>query len=103
MKFTEEKLEKAFIDLLNQEGFLYQLGISILRQVDEVLIEADLLNYLLARYAGQNITINEAKSKRTQIGVRPCLLLFWNIFRHKTHNQTGVRHARAGGYTQGVR
>tara|TARA_A100000171_G_scaffold35638_3_gene34225 strand:- start:22666 stop:22770 length:105 start_codon:yes stop_codon:yes gene_type:complete len=27
MKFTEEKLEKAFTELLEQEGFLHYLGI----------------------------------------------------------------------------
>jgi type I restriction enzyme R subunit len=26
MKFTEEKLEKAFTDLLGQEGFFHHLG-----------------------------------------------------------------------------
>jgi len=28
MKFTEEKLEKAFTELLGQEGFPYHLGIT---------------------------------------------------------------------------
>lgn len=39
MKFTEEKLERAFIELLGQEGFFYHLGITITRKLDEVLIE----------------------------------------------------------------
>lgn len=43
MKFTEEKLERAFIELLEQEGFQYHLGNAIVRSVDEVLIEADLI------------------------------------------------------------
>ncbi len=30
MKFTEEKLEKAFTQLLGQEGFPHHLGISFL-------------------------------------------------------------------------
>ena len=42
MKFTEEKLEKAFIELLGQEGFPHHLGNSIARSSDEVLIEEDL-------------------------------------------------------------
>jgi type I restriction enzyme R subunit len=29
MKFTEGKLEKAFIELLGQEGFPHQLGLTI--------------------------------------------------------------------------
>jgi type I restriction enzyme R subunit len=62
MKFTEEKLEKAFTELLGQEGFPHHLGITITRKPDEVLIEEDLKNFLLTQYAGQGITVNEIKS-----------------------------------------
>jgi type I restriction enzyme R subunit len=62
MKFTEEKLEKAFTELLGQEGFPHHLGITITRKPDEVLIEEDLQNFLLTQYAGQSITVNEIKS-----------------------------------------
>ncbi|OYQ48617.1 type I restriction endonuclease subunit R [Flavobacterium aurantiibacter] len=62
MKFTEEKLEKAFIELLEQEGYPHHLGISITRKPEEVLIEEDLQNFLLTQYAGQGITENEVKS-----------------------------------------
>lgn len=31
MKFTEEKLEKAFTELFGQEGFPHHLGITITR------------------------------------------------------------------------
>ncbi|MDO9510446.1 MAG: HsdR family type I site-specific deoxyribonuclease [Bacteroidales bacterium] len=62
MKFTEEKLEKAFTELLGQEGFPHHLGITITRKPDEVLIEEDLQTFLLTQYAGQGITINETKS-----------------------------------------
>ncbi len=62
MKFTEEKLEKAFTELLGQEGFPHHLGITITRKPDEVLIEEDLQNFLLSQYAGQGITVNEIKS-----------------------------------------
>jgi type I restriction enzyme, R subunit len=62
MKFTEEKLEKAFTELLGQEGFPHHLGITISRKPDEVLIEEDLQNFLLTQYAGQGITVNEIKS-----------------------------------------
>ena len=41
MKFTEEKLEAAFTELLGQEGFPHHLGISIARKPEEVLIEED--------------------------------------------------------------
>ena len=62
MKFTEEKLEKAFTELLGQEGFPHHLGITITRKPDEVLIEEDLQKFLLKQYAGQGITVNEIKS-----------------------------------------
>lgn len=62
MKFTEEKLEAAFTELLGQEGFPHHLGISIARKPEEVLIEEDLQNYLLSQYANQGITVNETKS-----------------------------------------
>ncbi len=62
MKFTEEKLEKAFTELLGQEGFPHHLGITITRKPDEVLIEEDLKSFLLNQYADQRITVNEIKS-----------------------------------------
>ena len=62
MKFTEEKLEQAFTELLGLEGFSHHLGITITRKPDEVLIEEDLQNFLLKEYASKGITINETKS-----------------------------------------
>lgn len=62
MKFTEEKLEKAFTELLGKEGFPHHLGITISRKPEEVLIEEDLQNFLLAQYSTHGITPNEIKS-----------------------------------------
>jgi type I restriction enzyme R subunit len=62
MKFTEEKLEKVFAELLGQEGFPHYTGVTITRNPDEVLIEEDLQNFLLSQYANQGITITEIKS-----------------------------------------
>jgi type I restriction enzyme R subunit len=62
MKFTEEKLERAFTELLGQEGFPHHLGISLSRKPDEVLLEEDLQNFLLTQYADQCITLKEIKS-----------------------------------------
>ncbi len=62
MKFTEEKLERAFTELLGQEGFPHHLGITISRKPEDVLIEEDLQTFLLNQYAGQGITVNEIKS-----------------------------------------
>ena len=41
MKFTESQLEQVFIELLEIEGILHQLGQTIVRTLDEVLIKAD--------------------------------------------------------------
>lgn len=62
MKFTEEKLERAFTELLGQEGFPHHLGITIIRKPDEVLIEEDLRSFLLTQYKPQGITNNEVNS-----------------------------------------
>ena len=71
MKFTEEKLEKAFTELLAQEGFTHQHGITITRKPDEVLIEEDLKNFLLKQYEPQGITVNEVKSIILQLKSLP--------------------------------
>jgi type I restriction enzyme R subunit len=59
MKFTEEKLEQAFTELLGNEGFPHQLGITIKRPPDEVLIEEDFQNFLLNQYKEESISVNE--------------------------------------------
>lgn len=76
MKFTEEKLEKAFTELLGQEGFPHHLGITISRKPDEVLIEEDLQNFLLTQYASQGITVNEVKSIILQLKSLPASDLY---------------------------
>lgn len=62
MKFTEAKLEQAFIELLGNEDFPHFLGSTIARTEDEVLIEDDLKNYLLNRYKTEKLTEIEAQS-----------------------------------------
>jgi len=71
MKFTEEKLEKSFPELLGQEWFPHHLGITLSRKPDEVLVEEDLQNFLLSQYASQGITNNEAKSIILQLKSLP--------------------------------
>lgn len=62
MKFTEAKLEQAFIELLGNEDFPHFLGSTITRTEDEVLIEDDLKKYLLNRYKKDKLTVVEAQS-----------------------------------------
>ncbi|NKI27830.1 type I restriction endonuclease subunit R [Arenibacter sp. 6A1] len=62
MKFTEAKLEQAFIELLGNEDFPHFTGNTIARAEDEVLIEDDLKSYLLNRYEKESLTETEAQS-----------------------------------------
>ena len=62
MKFTEEKLEHSFTELLGQEGYPHHIGITLNRKPDEVLLEDDLQRFLLKQYEDQGITANEVKS-----------------------------------------
>jgi type I restriction enzyme R subunit len=71
IKFTEEKLEKAFIDLLEQEGFPHHFGDTIKRSSDEVIIEEDLIKFLLEKYQSKDLTENEAKSIVLQLKKLP--------------------------------
>lgn len=58
-KFTEEKLELAFIELLENQGITYQFGKDIQRAESEVLLEDVLKEYLKSRYKTENITDSE--------------------------------------------
>jgi len=62
MKFTEAKLEQAFIELLENEGYPHHLGNTISRKDDEVLIEEDLKTFLLTQYKKEGLTETEADS-----------------------------------------
>lgn len=59
MKFTESQLEQAFISLLEAQGYPYVPGEEIIRAKEEVLIRADLEEFLKKSYAKERITPNE--------------------------------------------
>jgi type I restriction enzyme R subunit len=75
-KFTEEKLESAFIELLGAEGYPHFLGNTAVRASEEVLIEQDLINFLLLKYQKDILTINEAKSIVLQLKSLPASDLY---------------------------
>jgi len=58
-KFTEEKLELSFIELLKEQGVNYQYGKEIEQEESEVLLKDDLQNYLATRYESDSITESE--------------------------------------------
>jgi type I restriction enzyme R subunit len=76
MKFTEEKLEQAFIEVLGNEGYPHFVGETIARDFDEVIIEKDLIQFLLKKYQQQNLTISEAKSIVLQLKTLPASDLY---------------------------
>lgn len=76
MKFTEEKLEHAFIELLSNEGYPHVYGETIDRDFDEVIIEEDLTLFLLNKYQAQNLTPSEAKSIVLQLKTLPASDLY---------------------------
>jgi type I restriction enzyme R subunit len=71
MKFTEEKLEQAFIELLDLEGYPHHIGNALNRSEEEVIIEEDFLDYLLSRYENQELSKTEAQSILLQLKTLP--------------------------------
>lgn len=62
MKFTEERLEQAIIELLEQESIAHAHGGTIERAPDEVLIKTDLREFLADQYQADDITDGEIAS-----------------------------------------
>ena len=59
MKFNEEKLEQAIIELLDQQGYPHHTGNALKRKPEEVLINTDLRRFLETRYKESDITVSE--------------------------------------------
>jgi len=59
IKFTEEKLELAILELLGNEGFPHIHGGTLERATGDVLLREDLRAYLSRRYAADGITEGE--------------------------------------------
>lgn len=76
MNFTEAKLEKVFVELLEQQGFEHHLGNSINRKPDDVLIEDDLRTFLSRKYASEGITQNEINAIILQLKTLPATDLY---------------------------
>jgi len=76
LKFSEAKLESAFIDLLDEQSYPHHLGVTLKRAEDEVLIEDDLQNYLLSQYKAEGLTITEVKSIILQLKSLPASDLY---------------------------
>jgi type I restriction enzyme R subunit len=76
MKFTEAQLEAAIIELLGEQGFPYVQGSDIERDKSDVLIKADLRQFLFEKYTEDNITRGEIDSIIKQIESLPASDLY---------------------------
>lgn len=76
MKFTEEKLEQAVIDLFKAEGYQHFTGEQMHKELPEVLLRDDLKQYLFNRYCAEEITQNEINSIIRKLELYPSSNLY---------------------------
>lgn len=63
MSFNEHALELSIIELLQNKGYIHQIGNELIREKLEVLIVDDLKKYLHVRYASDELTESEMKTQ----------------------------------------
>jgi type I restriction enzyme R subunit len=76
MKFTEESLEQAVIQLFVAENYQHQNGMYIHKEMSDVLLRDDIKAFLTSRHSDDNITDNEIKSIIHQLDVLPSSALY---------------------------
>ncbi|AIQ39903.1 type I restriction endonuclease subunit R [Paenibacillus sp. FSL R5-0912] len=76
MKFTEESLEQAVIELFEAENYQHQSGMYIHKEMSDVLLRDDIKIYLRNRYLEDEITVNEVESIIRQMEVMPSSALY---------------------------
>ena len=62
MSFNERALELSIIELLQNKGYIHQIGNELIREKSEVLIVGDLKKYLHTRYVSDELTESEIDS-----------------------------------------
>jgi len=76
MKFTEEKLENAIIELLGEQSYPHVLGETLVREPQEVLIRADIHAFLARQYQDEGITTSEIDGVIRALQVPPASDLY---------------------------
>jgi type I restriction enzyme R subunit len=71
MKFTEETLEQAVIELFGEVDIPHHHGETIHKEMSDVLLRDDLRAFLQNRYAGVGITQNEIDSILRKLDLYP--------------------------------
>jgi type I restriction enzyme R subunit len=75
-KFTEGKLEHAIIELFAEEHIQHINGITIHKEISDVLLRDDLSQFLLNRYSNDAITRNEIKGIIRKLELYPSSALY---------------------------
>ena len=76
MKFTEESLEQAVIELFEAENYQHKNGMYIHKEMSDVLLRDDIKVFLSNRYFSDDITVNEIKTIIRQMEVLPSSALY---------------------------
>src|SRR5882757_2054492 len=76
MKFTEEKLEQAVIELFEAEQIPHCHGETIHKEMSDVLLRDDLKQFLINQYGADGITTNEIDSIIRQLELYPSSALY---------------------------
>lgn len=76
MKFTEEKLENAIIELLGEQSYPHVLGASLVREPQDVLIVQDLHAFLARQYQADGVTQSEIATVIRTLEVMPASDLY---------------------------
>ncbi len=76
MKFTEETLENAVIELFETVQIPHVHGETIHKEMDDVLLRDDLKQFLLDKYSDEDITVNEIESIIRMLDLYPSSALY---------------------------
>ncbi len=76
MKFNEENLEQAVIELFRENGIPHVHGETIHKEMGDVLLRDDLKGFLLNQYSNENITTKEIESIIRQLELYPSSALY---------------------------
>ena len=76
MKFNEETLEQAVIELFAAELIPHYKGETIHKEMSDVLLREDLKQFLLNQYADDDITLQEIESIIRQLELYPSSALY---------------------------
>ena len=76
MKFTEQTLEQAVIELFKEVEIPHYSGESIHKEINDVLLRDDLIKFLSNRYSNNDITGNEIESFIRRLELYPSSNLY---------------------------